>query len=138
MFFQRQNSRESLRQLRRGRSCCGRILEVAVALAHKSDMTHKHGAVLVGPDGSLIGKGYNYIIHGDCCQDRWSCHAEVAALRSVRPSEKWMLPHATLLVVRVGPGDALKMSRPCDACCGALKRCGIGTVVYSNAAAAAF
>lgn len=99
-------------------------------------MTHKHGAVLVGPDGSLIGRGYNYITPASGeCQDRWSCHAEVAALRSVRPSEKWKLAQATLLVVRVGPGDTLKMSRPCEQCCGVLHRFRIGTVVYSSSSA---
>ena len=61
-----------------------RFLSLASAVAHKSMMHHKHGAVLVY-HGKPISVGYNNtrnyskdkIIH-NCC----SCHSEIDAVRN--------------------------------------------------------
>ena len=62
-----------------------RYMAEAVIEAHKSPIHHKHGCVIVC-NGKIMGRGYNHLrstssdglIH-NCC----SCHAEIAALRSL-------------------------------------------------------
>ena len=62
-----------------------RFMAEAVLEAQKSPIHHKHGCVIVC-NGKVMGRGYNHLrstssdglIH-DCC----SCHAEIAALRSL-------------------------------------------------------
>jgi hypothetical protein len=62
-----------------------RYMAEAVLEAKKSPLHHKHGSVIVC-NGKIMGRGYNHLrstssdglIH-NCC----SCHAEIAALRSL-------------------------------------------------------
>ena len=62
-----------------------RYMAEAINEAIKSPIHHKHGCVIVS-NGKIVGRGYNHLrstssdglIH-NCC----SCHAEIAALRSL-------------------------------------------------------
>lgn len=106
-----------------------RILEEAIALAKKSPMTQKHGAIIFSGDGRhILGKGYNqhaaYMSHG------WSCHAEKAALLSIR-NKGVLRKDVALVVVRIDANDTVKMSEPCEHCKKEITKSGIRRVFYS-------
>lgn len=109
------------------------VFDRAVQLAHKSTMTQRHGAVIVR-NGEIIGEGYNhwttYMSHS------YSCHAEVAALLSVKNKTKKMLQDATMIVVRISNNhcmpNVLKLSKPCENCTKEINKWGIRKVFYST------
>lgn len=109
------------------------VFTKAVAMAAKSTMIHKHGAVIVR-NGEVIGQGYNHITN--FMSHQWSVHSEVAAILSLKKQHKskQVLADAVMIVVRLGPPsnkDALKNSKPCEKCREAINRAGIGRVFYS-------
>ncbi|MDQ6648657.1 MAG: tRNA adenosine(34) deaminase TadA [Actinomycetota bacterium] len=75
------------------------------------------GAVVVGPDGSVVGAGYNQRERlGDP-----TAHAEVLALRAAaRALGSWRLTGATLVVTL----------EPCTMCAGALVLARVDRLVY--------
>jgi tRNA(adenine34) deaminase len=75
------------------------------------------GAVLVDPDGAVIGEGTN---ERERTQDP-TAHAEILALRAgARHTGSWRLPGSTLVVTL----------EPCAMCAGALVAARVGTVVF--------
>jgi deoxycytidylate deaminase len=61
-----------------------RFLSLASAIAHKSDMHHKHGAVLVY-HGKLISVGYNNprnYSKDNVIEKCYTCHSEIDAIRN--------------------------------------------------------
>ncbi|MEU8677276.1 tRNA adenosine(34) deaminase TadA [Streptomyces sp. NPDC048560] len=75
------------------------------------------GAVLLGPDGSLLATGHN---EREATGDP-TAHAEVLAIRrAAAVLGEWRLPGCTLVVTL----------EPCTMCAGALVQSRIGRVVY--------
>jgi deoxycytidylate deaminase len=105
------------------------VFDKVILLAKKSPMLHKHGAVIIW-NGEVLGQGFNH--QSSYMSHSWSCHAEVAAILSVRSAEKWKMLDATLIVVRVGNDGNVKLSRPCENCTKQIQKCGIKKVFYST------
>ncbi len=90
-------------------------------------MARQHGALVVHKNGEIIGSGVNYMASAHT-----SCHAEVAAINSVRKKDRCKLKEATLIVVRVGHDHrTLKLSKPCASCTEFIEKIGIRRVFYS-------
>lgn len=109
------------------------VFDRAAALANKSTMVQRHGAVIL-KNGEIIGEGYNYHTHFMC--HSWSVHSEVAALLSLKKQHrhKKFLEDAVMVVVRIGPpsrSDEFKNSKPCERCREAILKSGIRKVFYS-------
>ena len=104
------------------------FLEIAAQAALKSDMNHKHGAIIVYKK-NVIATGNNYY------QGEHSIHAEVDAISKVRGKKKEILPHCDLYVVRIGPekmNHHLKYSRPCCNCQKYISKKSIKRTFYST------
>ena len=87
-------------------------LDIAAQAALKSDMNHKHGAIVVYKK-NVIATGNNYY------KGEHSIHAEVDAISKLRGKNKEILPQCDLYVVRIGPEKMqhhLKYSKPCCNC----------------------
>lgn len=103
-------------------------LEIAAKVAMKSEMNHKHGAILVHKK-QVIASGYNYY-----CGDH-SIHAEIAVISQIKGKMKKCLPDCELYVVRIGPNkfhDHLKYSRPCCNCQNYITKKFIKKTYYST------
>lgn len=96
-----------------------RIIEFCIEEAKKASGNYTHGCVIV-VGGKIYSRGYN------TCDD----HAECYALKRIKHGKK--LRNSTLYVVRIGEGNKLRMSKPCNGCLNQIKRHGIKKVVYSN------
>lgn len=108
------------------------IFDRVIALAKKSQMTQKHGAIIV-KDGKIIAEGYNYVT--SFMSHSFSMHAEVDCLMKVKSKSKKFLEDCTLIVVRVGvasKGFPTKMSKPCMNCKAEIEKFGIKKVFYST------
>lgn len=105
------------------------IIDKAIALAKKSSMMHKHGAIIISKNGEILGQGYNYMT--TFMSHSWSCHAEIAALLCIK-NKKEKLIDAILIVVRIGNDNYPKLSKPCDACTKEILKHGIKKVFYST------
>ena len=73
-------------------------LQIASAVAHRSDMYHRHGAVVVDRKGRVLGMGFNYRVKNR--GNRWSVHAEEAAIQDCR-RKGFSLQHTTMYVIRI-------------------------------------
>lgn len=109
------------------------VFDRAIALANKSSMLHKHGAVIV-KNGEIIGEGYNHQRTHMC--HKWSIHSEVAALLSLKKvhRNKKFLEDAVMVVVRVASPNnpaTCKNSKPCESCRQAINESGLRKVFYS-------
>ena len=102
---------------------------VAIRLAKKSTMLHKHGAVLVYRN-KIVGRGYNIL----CKYHKYengrhkSIHAEVMAIRNC--SNPTILHKCKLIVVRFVSGK-MRCSLPCKRCQKYLQKRKIGTIYHS-------
>lgn len=109
------------------------VFERAITLAKKSTMGHRHGAVIV-KNGEIIGEGYNHI--ATYMSHSWSCHAEMAAILSLKNRGKKYLEDASMIVVRVSnhrlQAQHLKLSKPCERCTEQIIKSGIRRVFYST------
>lgn len=112
-------------------------VEEATRLALRSDMLHRHGAVITR-QGEIVGRGFNYRTDVFC--HKFSFHAEVAAITDMRkkfPRESknpsW-IKLCQMVVVRVGPVNNLKNSCPCTSCAKYINSVGIQVVKYSTEA----
>lgn len=105
------------------------IFDMVIATAQKSVMQHRHGAIIT-QNGEILGQGYNHQTTHLCHQ--YSCHAEVAAIRSVPKKFRHKLKDATLIVVRVGNDGNVKLSKPCTNCSEYIEKNGIKKVFYST------
>ena len=113
------------------RSCTRRqrlFFERAARAAQRSSMTHKHGCVIVMPDGNTVCGHNHHDIH---LTDSFSVHAEIDALYKASKSRKLRGCH--MYVVRIGvDASTLKLSRPCSACRQKIESVGIRKVYYST------
>ena len=110
----------------------------AVRMARRSDMLHRHGAVITRC-GEIVARGFNKNVNH--YHHVWSQHAEVDVICDLRrrfPVEsrnrRW-LRECRLYVVRVGPdalGNPLKNSLPCCNCTRAILDAQIPVVFYSS------
>ena len=128
-------------------------LQRAAQCAFRSNMTQRHGCVIVNPDGEVVATGYNYKTVYHCHQ--YSTHAEVNALSKLKKSAD--LTHHQMYVVRLSnalsstqqqqqhwrqhqPQNhhqrasevALKSSMPCEACMEAITKKRLRKVWYSH------
>jgi deoxycytidylate deaminase len=107
-------------------------IEKAAKLALKSTMAHKHGCVLVNDDdGMIVSQGYNRST--TIMYHTYSIHAEVDTLMKLKKkANKAILPKCIMYVVRIGPQQELKYSKPCENCQKAILKYGIKSVYYST------
>lgn len=87
-------------------------LNIASEIALKSNMSQKHGAIIVYKK-EIIAIGYNYYYNS------YSIHAEVSAISKLKGIEKNKLINCELYVVRIGSkslNNILKYSKPCSNC----------------------
>lgn len=109
------------------------VFDRAVCLAKKSTMNQRHGAVIV-KNGEIIGEGFNHI--ATYMSHSWSCHAEMAAILSLRNKNKKYLEDCTMIVVRVSNHTTipqhLKLSKPCCKCTEQIIKHGIRKTFYST------
>lgn len=82
------------------------LIRKCVNLALRSNLTHKHGCVIV-KDGAVVSRGYNHkkgISPIECIDNTnrqiFSVHAEMAAIRNAK---KKNLINSDMYVVRIGP-----------------------------------
>ena len=96
-----------------------RWMEEALALADRAAALGEVpvGAIVVGPDGGVLGRGHNL---RETAQDP-TAHAEMIAIRdAARAAGSWRLEGATLFVTL----------EPCPMCAGALVLARVKRVVY--------
>lgn len=110
------------------------FLQIAGQLAFRSNITHRHGCVVVDPHtDEILSKGFNHT--HPAMQHVNSVHAEHDALRKIKKHVD--LSGAEIYVVRIGPvsrGQAFTLSKPCDGCTRLLVRHKVGKVYYSSGA----
>jgi len=107
-------------------------IDIAMRLAQKSVMEHKHGAVVV-INNEVIAVGFNHKQEFMCHQR--SIHAEVDAILKVKGRHKSLLNDAEMYVVRIGTvrmNFPLKYSKPCCECQKVIRKYGIRKVYYST------
>jgi deoxycytidylate deaminase len=107
------------------------LLDLAVRTAEASDVTQKHGAVLV-KGGRVLSVGMNKWRNRDMIltvneySDALTTHAEQDALSRVKDARG-----AVIYIARVGKAGEERMSRPCEACAKALMDAGVKQIVYT-------
>ena len=108
------------------------FLQKAAKTACKSDMSHRHGCVIVHGD-TILAEGWNksktYYNHA------FSIHAESDTIHRCRKKYKDIFSDVELYVVRIGPDsldNCLKYSKPCDNCQKLICRFGIKRIFYST------
>lgn len=109
-----------------------KYIEKCLLLANKSDLTQKHGCVLVR-NKEIISDGYNFKIANKSRKNHsiFSVHAEVCTLKKVKNQD---LSECELYVVRLGPpsdSSSMKYSYPCKVCLSYIDRFRIRKVYYS-------
>lgn len=109
---------------------------IKLALREAEQSTHdkaRHGAVIFRKK-SLISSAHNkpFAWTNRLSKEfrKWNhgIHAEAAAILSARQD----LRGADILVLRLGRGGAIRLSKPCSFCAAYLQYVGIRTVIYSN------
>ena len=123
------------------------FLKKCSELAHHSNLTHKHGCIIVKKN-QIVSSGFNFKVdntyrkresslcfvsrdHNSSC---FSIHAEVSTLKKVKNID---LSKCEMYVVRIGSyssknkGAGLRYSHPCDACAKAIIHSGLRKVYYS-------
>ena len=111
------------------------LITAAMFEALKSNMYHKHGAIIIHRN-KIIGRGHNYAIGERRMKNgRWSVHAEINAIYDCKDHS--VISEATLYVVRISPmfiNDVhsgnfcfkphihTKESKPCSKCQKALNK----------------
>jgi deoxycytidylate deaminase len=112
--------------------------------ALKSNMFHKHGAIIVYRN-KIIGKGHNYSLGERKMKNgRWSIHAEINAINDC--NDHSIISDTTLIVVRITPTflmdikknifdlrlrDHTKESKPCPKCQKTLTKLKITRICHS-------
>lgn len=102
-----------------------RAIALALSIAERSDVFHRHDAVVL-KDGKVLSSGKNRYSN-DVVP---SHHAEIVALSGFNKSR---CAGAVLIVVRLRRTDGeCGMSHPCDMCRRRIDAVGIKTVLYST------
>jgi deoxycytidylate deaminase len=102
------------------------MLKRAALCAFRSDMSHRHGCVIVeAVSRRVVSTGYNH--KSNHLFHTFSVHAEVDALRKVKKAtlSEQAYPALEMYVVRIGAnslGEPLRMSMPCKACKKAIQQ----------------
>lgn len=104
-------------------------IDMAILEAKKSNMTHKHGAVIVYK-GDVIACGHNtavsFMLH------KYSIHAEVDVIRKLKGKfDEAMFAKCDLYVVRINNVGEMRYSKPCSDCARTASLYGVGRVYYS-------
>jgi deoxycytidylate deaminase len=111
-------------------------IQKCLNLAHKSNLTQKHGCVLVRRK-KIISCGYNFKIQNTFLMKKqnndyiFSVHAEISTIKKVKNQD---LSECELYVVRLGPKSKcydMKYSHPCKACHTYIENNRIKKVYYS-------
>lgn len=109
------------------------FLEKAARIAQKSNMTHKHGCIIV-QDDVIIAEGWNKITKH--YNHSFSIHAEVDAIKKFKKIyNKSLLSQTEMYIVRIGSkymDNCLKYSKPCENCQSVIMHYGIPKVFYST------
>lgn len=105
--------------------------------ACKSEMEHRHSAIVVWKEKYILSKGYNKKYDGFKMNDMYSIHAEVHALSKLNiPKFGKIIDECTMYVIRIGgsknDGYLFKNSKPCPHCETYIKKFGIKKVFYSS------
>ena len=100
----------------------------AVMLAQKSCMIHRHGCVILNPQGQVVAEAYNRPFDGEHI---FSLHAEASALAILKKRGQRYASKCTLYVVRVCKQNTTQMSKPCPMCTDAINKSGIKRVFYT-------
>jgi tRNA(Arg) A34 adenosine deaminase TadA len=106
------------------------FMRKAAQCAFRSNMTHRHGCIIVDGSGEIVSRGFNYKTAYHCHQ--FSMHAEIDALSKVKKSTD--MSQYEMFVVRIGNeshGAPLKMSKPCNACTQAILKTNLRRVFFS-------
>jgi deoxycytidylate deaminase len=104
-------------------------IDRAIQNAYNSDMTFKHGAVIV-KGGKVIADGWNSSYGGRCIRGDFSMHAERDAIFDCL----WRrvdISGADIYVVRISKTGILQNSRPCPRCSEQIIKHGIVNIYYS-------
>jgi len=107
------------------------FLDLAGRVAEASEVTHRHGAVVVKA-GKPVSLGINkwrnreMLTPGKGYNPNLTVHAEIDALSRVADARG-----AIVFVARVGKAGDQKFSRPCNNCAKALAEAGVKAVVYT-------
>lgn len=116
-----------------------KYIEKCLILARKSNLTQKHGCVLV-KNKRIISSGYNFKIQEAFIQKQdniakktiFSVHAEISTIKKVKNQN---LSECDMYIVRLGPESQtcnhVKYSHPCKVCHSYIQKFNIRKVYYS-------
>lgn len=107
------------------------FLSKAAEIALKSNMLHKHGAVIVYKN-EIIASGFNELC--DYMNSNYSIHAEVSAITKLFHNKK-ILELCDIYIVRVASSrfdNCLKNSKPCKSCTNFINKYNLRNIYYST------
>lgn len=107
------------------------FLSKAAEIALKSNMLHKHGAVIVYRN-EIIASGFNELC--DYMNSNYSIHAEVSAISKLFHNKK-ILELCDIYIVRVASSrfdNCLKNSKPCKNCTNFINKYNLRNIYYST------
>lgn len=111
---------------------------LAKTMAMKSNMTNKHGAVLIN-GGKICGYGYNHINYDHINMPNYryntiaSIHAEIDCLRSCIDFIKRKKKRYIMVIVRISKdGDSFLYSKPCSLCLDMLRLFRVRKILYTE------
>ena len=101
-------------------------IELAISKALKSNMAHKHGAVIF-KSGKIIGAGYNNPMTTKKSSRAVSIHSEKDCMKGLRGDQIY---GSNILAIRVTNTGNLSHGAPCAGCTKLMKRKGIERVFW--------
>ena len=105
-----------------------RFLPLAIQQASKSQMLHKHGAV-IWKNKTVLGAGFNrfnFTSNGNCSR-KCSIHSEKDALTCLRQDQIY---GASMLAIRINSSNNLLSAAPCKGCYKLLNRKGLSKIYW--------
>lgn len=109
------------------------FLKKAAQCAFRSNMSQRHGCVIVNQAGDIVSSGFNYKKTYHC--HRYSMHAEANALNKLKRATD--MSQFEMYVVRIGNRSGehtdpeLKCSMPCASCMKAIVKASLPRVYFS-------
>lgn len=101
-------------------------IELAISQALKSNMAHKHGAVIF-KNGKIIGAGYNNPMTTKKTSRPVSIHSEKDCMKGLRGDQIY---GSNILAIRVTNTGNLSHGAPCSGCSRLMKRKGVERVFW--------